>query len=225
MCFDNYITLGLLILQLLSEVHFKRVDAILELPRPRTIKCHLPYRLLPTQILQGKGKIIYTSRNHKDVVQSYYSVFLWGDYLHDETTDGYVDAFVQGNVPIGLWTDHVLSYWTNRNCINILLLKYEDTVKDMSGCVRKIANFLDRKLTDDDVIRITENCDVNRMRENPMTSLQYMKKYTVMREGVGTFINKGKAGYWREVLTPEMSAKIDTMKKPLEGTGLQYDFQ
>ncbi|XP_052771508.1 sulfotransferase 1B1-like [Mya arenaria] len=95
----------------------------------------------------------------------------------------------------------------------------------MSGCVRKIANFLDRKLTDDDVIRITDHCNVNQMRENPMTNLQYIQKYSKMRDGVGAFINKGKAGVWKGVLTSEMSAKIDTMMKPLEGTGLQYDFQ
>ena len=34
----------------------------------------------------------------------------------------------------------------------------------------------------------------------------------------------GKPGAWKDVLTPEMSRKIDSLLTPLEGAGLTFDF-
>ncbi|XP_053619320.1 luciferin sulfotransferase-like [Plodia interpunctella] len=52
--------------------------------RPRYIRSHLPWELLPVDMLREDGtvrpKIIYTCRNPKDVVTSYYH---YASLVHD----------------------------------------------------------------------------------------------------------------------------------------------
>lgn len=56
---------------LLKRCCNKYIDS---LPSPRFIKTHLPFHLLPRQLREGKkkNKIIYVTRNPKDVCVSYY---------------------------------------------------------------------------------------------------------------------------------------------------------
>ncbi|XP_052795354.1 sulfotransferase 1C2A-like [Mya arenaria] len=204
----------------------KGVDAIEEQIRPRFVKCHLPYDFLPSQLKDGKGRIIYVSRNAKDVFQSYYRIMLWDDQLDTskETLNTFFENFVKGKDLYGLWTDHIIGYWKKRDDENVLFLKFEDIVKDMPTVIRTIATFLGRTLVEDDVTKICKHCHVNNMRDNPMVNFSYKAKNMSIRQEVGAFINKGEPGVWRNVLTPQMSEQIDDMMKPLDGTGLKYEF-
>ncbi|WAQ98237.1 S1C2A-like protein [Mya arenaria] len=186
-------------------------------------------------------KIIYVSRNAKDVFQSYYRIMLWDDQLDTskETLNTFFENFVKGKVAkliensilqllasdlYGLWTDHIIGYWKKRDDENVLFLKFEDIVKDMPTVIRTIATFLGRTLVEDDVTKICKHCHVNNMRDNPMVNFSYKAKNMSIRQEVGAFINKGEPGVWRNVLTPQMSEQIDDMMKPLDGTGLKYEF-
>ena len=57
-------------------------------------------------------------------------------------------------VPYGPYFSHVLPYWQTSQDnpdSNILWITYEDMHKDPEGSVRRIAHFLDRPLTDEQV--------------------------------------------------------------------------
>lgn len=60
-------------------------------------------------------------------------------------------------VPYGPYFEHVLGYWkqhqSNPNYgSNLLWITYEEMHRDPEGSIRRVAHFLDRPLTDDQVI-------------------------------------------------------------------------
>ncbi|XP_052810646.1 sulfotransferase 4A1-like isoform X1 [Mya arenaria] len=202
---------------------YRSVKHAEQMSSPRFIKCHLPYFLLPEQLRQGKGRIIYIARNPKDVVASYYRLQKWTDIEaeQDSSWDKFIDLFVQGKSLYGPWTKHVLGYWENRTKDNMLYLKYEDLVQDLPGHVRTIAAFLNKELSENDIDRICKHCHVESMRSNEKVNLSYYRDYKWVNDNAyGGFINKGKAGVWKDLLTPDAVKKIDLMVQELEGTGL-----
>ena len=48
------------------------LDVVRNLPSPRPMNTHLPYRWLPTQHIENGGKIVHVLRNPKDVCVSAY---------------------------------------------------------------------------------------------------------------------------------------------------------
>ena len=48
------------------------LDVVRNLPSPRPLNTHLPYRWLPTQHIENGGKIVHVLRNPKDVCVSWY---------------------------------------------------------------------------------------------------------------------------------------------------------
>ncbi|XP_052791276.1 sulfotransferase 1A1-like [Mya arenaria] len=168
---------------------------------------------------------IYIARNPKDIVTSFYRLMRWGNALQemDATWDLFVDAFINGQGLYGHWPRHVLGFWeASRKNDNILFLKYEDVVQDLPAACRQIADFLDRKLTDDDVNRICQHCQVDRMRSNNNVNMSYYKTFKRVNEDQeGGFINQGRAGAWKDLLSPEIVARCDTLIAQLEGSGLE----
>ncbi|XP_052795737.1 sulfotransferase 1C2-like [Mya arenaria] len=84
--------------------------------------------------------------------------------------------------------------------------------------------FLGKSLTEDDVTKISAQCHIKQMSQNPTTNGEYFSKYMHARDGVGKFINKGQPGIWRDILSSEMSDKLDVLIKRLDGSGLSYGF-
>ena len=99
------------------------------LPKPRTFKSHLTYDLMPC----GKPnttncKYIYVARNPKDVAVSYFFHYVRISVRKDATLDWdiFFRNFIYGNVDLGDFFDHVLSWWPHRNEDNVLFLMFED---------------------------------------------------------------------------------------------------
>ncbi|XP_053373148.1 sulfotransferase 1A1-like [Mercenaria mercenaria] len=206
--------------------YYKGLQHLKDLPFPRMIKSHLPSFLLPEQLQNGKGKIIYIYRNPKDVATSYFRLLQWWDQIGEDPNsfNEFVDNFVNGKVLFNSWSKHVLGYWDKRCDRNVLLLTYEEVVRDMPSAIRKIAEFLGRSLTNEDVTKIADHCHVDNMRNNRMVNLAYWRDIRhVNDDAEGRFINKGVAGAWHDVLTPEQSQKIDRLIQELDGSGLNIE--
>lgn len=206
--------------------YYRGIKFIEQMASPRMIKSHLHHFLLPEQLKTGKGRIIYIVRNPKDVVTSFYRLMSWGDGLTetDNTWDLFFGAFVNGTGIYGPWTRHVLEYWQRRNEENVLFLTYEDVVKDKPKAVKTIASFLKREITDEQVAKICEHCHVDKMRNNDNANMSYWRNIVKINYNAdGGFINQGKAGAWKELLTSEEAEKIGGLLKELDASGLTFN--
>jgi hypothetical protein len=123
---------------------------------PRVFKSHLDAGCIPMG-----GRYIVACRNPQDAAFSMYK-FMEGWILEPGTVSA--DEFVRGifiepgNAPGSsggdYWT-HLASWWARRNDSDVLFMAYEHMKEDLTGTIRKVANFMEIEL-DDSLLSITE---------------------------------------------------------------------
>ena len=209
-----------------GQPHFGGLKMIEKKPSPRFVKSHLPHFMLPQQLREGKGKIIYTARNLPDALWSAYQ--LMGFFGRKLPFEKYFKRFMQGREPWTPWGRHVREFWDHKDDKNILFLKFEDTVKDMPGAIRKVAKFLNEDLTEQDIKRICEHCSIENMKMMDIADIagaEYLHGTNLeLGKNHGGFVNTGTGGGWRGQTTDEMCAQMkEEMEKSLAGSGLTFN--
>ncbi|XP_078051833.1 sulfotransferase 2, partial [Augochlora pura] len=198
------------------------VTNVENMPRPRYIKSHLPYDLLPRQINEKKPKIIYVSRNPKDTCVSFYH---YCRTFHNATGsfEDFAELFLNGNQPMGSYWDHVLKFWSMRNNGNLLFLTYEEMKKNQAEAIRRTVEFLGKSVTDEQIKGLCEHLEFSKMSANPAINLENILPPKEVPED-NKFLRKGKVGDWRNYMSPELSERFDRWtEKHLSGSGLDYE--
>ena len=121
---------------------------------------------------------------------------------------------------LGRWDEHYRSWTTNKK--NLLLIKYEDLIKDTEVELKKIIKFLQKYLT----FQVDENKIKNILRTTSFKSLKDMENQGKFDEQVinkkdgkkVSFFNLGPQNIWQENLKKEIVSEIeknfnDTMKE------------
>ncbi|XP_070498419.1 luciferin sulfotransferase-like [Chironomus tepperi] len=143
-----------------------KVEICKNLTRPRHIKSHLPYFLLPDQLWTVKPKIIYVVRNPKDTALSWY---YHHKHLHGYTgtKEELMEAFVKDLMLYSPMNDHILDFWKIRNAPNILFLYYEDMKRNLDQEVKKAMKFLNKNYSQDEIDKLCIHLSFNSIRNNP----------------------------------------------------------
>ncbi|XP_075910519.1 sulfotransferase 1C1-like isoform X2 [Petromyzon marinus] len=175
----------------------KGVEVLNDLPSPRTIKTHLPYQLVPSSFWDNDCKVIYVARNAKDNAVSAFH-FNRMNKLHPEpgTWEEYLHRFITGNVCWGSWHDHVTGWWNVRERHRILYLFFEDMMEDPMREVSRIAQFLERPLSEQQLREVVKLTSFPVMRDNPMTNYSTLPT-DFLDHSVSPFMRKGEVGDWR----------------------------
>ncbi|CAH1229554.1 SULT1C2 [Branchiostoma lanceolatum] len=201
------------------------------LSSPRLIKIHLPYNMLPQQVKDGKGKIIYCARNVKDVVVSWHNM---RRIVHGLPCGTWEENFKEFMTPeeayFGFWWDVVPEFWRHKDDKNMLFIKYEDIKRDLRGHVVKIANFLGKTLSDERIDEVVANCTFSSMKENPATNMSrnpLMQKIASKAEGSGIeFMRKGEVGDWKNWFSQEENETLEAIhKEKMAGLDLTFQFE
>ncbi|KAK5644366.1 hypothetical protein RI129_005666 [Pyrocoelia pectoralis] len=195
-------------------VHFeKSIHFVENHPRPRLIKTHLPWYLLPKQIRSGEKhpKIVSIVRNPRDVCLSYFHhCKLIEGYTGD--FDTFAKLFFIGNVPYAPYWTNVLSYWEKTLDSNFLLLKFEDLKSNLSTAVRRVAKFLCKQLTDEQVSQLVNHLSFVNMKNNEAVNyasvVNLHKVLNLVRDG-GSFIRSGAVGGYNLQYTEELKTRFD----------------
>ena len=97
--------------------------------------------------------------------------------------------------------------------------------KDLTSAVAQIATFMGYSLTDDIIKSIAEATTFDKMKDNPAAS-KHLYDAEFNKDGSASFMRKGEVGDWKNHLSEEQSAKIDTLvEKHLAGTGLVFQYE
>ena len=168
------------------------VGAANGLPAPRVLKSHLLPRMLPL----GR-KVVYILRDPRDV-----AVSLFYHAQGFQTFDGDLRTFVRyltyfpyfGN--FATWPEHV-NAWVAAAAASpgtVLLLRYEEMVTDLEGCVRRIGAFCGLPAGDHLRDTILPRLSISYMRANA-TLFDYSWRDPESAERF-QFFRQGRAGAW-----------------------------
>ncbi|KAK7790985.1 hypothetical protein R5R35_011576 [Gryllus longicercus] len=189
---------------------------------PRFIKSHLPKGLLPKELWTKKPKIVYVSRDPKDVALSFYHHYkLMNGYKG--SVEDYLEAFMNDALVYSPFWGHILDFWKLRHEPNVLFNTYEEMKQDLPSVIRRTARFLGRSLTEEQVAALTDHLSFAKMREN--YSVNKEEGMTILRQMNGLpdshrFIRQGSSGGWRKEMTEAMALRFDKWtEEATTGTG------
>ena len=192
---------------------------------PRVFKSHLPFGHFPGHFID-KSRVVICLRNPKDTVVSYYhhekliGVF---DYSGDFET--YFDLFMDGLLLYTSYFEHIPQLWEQRNHPNVCLLFYEELKADLAGNIRKVAKFLGKEITEEQVGILVDHLSFKKMKQNKSVNLEPFQNGKIMKKE-GSFIRRGEVGDWKNYFTDEMSKRMDeAIEKYLKPVGLEFRYE
>ncbi|KAF3488332.1 hypothetical protein F2Q69_00057660 [Brassica cretica] len=193
---------------------------------------HMPHGSLPDSVVKSGCKMVYVWRDPKDTFIS-----MWTFIQKEMSDSGPVllnsleecfDMFCQGLSAYGPYLDHILSYWNayQENPDRVMFLKYETMRADPLPYVKRLAEFMGYKFTDEEEEKGVAEKVVNLCSFETLKNLEANKGDTVREDHAAVYTNsayfrKGKVGDWENYLTPEMAARLDEiMEEKFKDTGL-----
>lgn len=188
------------------------------LPSPRVFKSHLPYRWIPKR----NCRYVYVVRNGKDVAVSFYH-FYKSHFRYRGSLSDFFARFMRGWVVYGSWFGHVRGWWRHRDDPRVLFLKYEDLLRDLEGCLRKIVEFCRLEVPPERFPQILERCSFAFMKEHEVVfdhATEVMWERGFRRS---SFLRRGRAGEAAECLSREQAALFDRRcERSLGRLGLRF---
>ncbi len=191
----------------------------------RFLKTHLPIDAL---VYSPKAKYLYIARDGRDVLWSYYHhhtnhVDAFYEMLNeacgpeiepftptqDDIVTFYRKWLEQDGYPIWSFWENIASWWEYRHLPNLLMLHFGALKEDMPGEIRRIARFLEITIDESKWDEILEHCSFDYMKAHAELSVPLGG--SLWEGGAKTFINKGKNGRWRDVLSDADSAKYEKL--------------
>lgn len=180
------------------------------IPDPRTIKTHLAFTVLHPSLLDTI-KVVYVARNPKDMFVSYMH--------HARLLDGFVGSvddfmkyFKNGDLMYGAYDEHVREAWERRDHPNLHIIFYEDLKADIMKELRRLNDFLDTRLTDDQLRKVAHYTSFGQMKARDNDSLKNFYDKDVWQKD-GGFYRKGQNGGWKSLpahVTTELNSWIKT---------------
>ncbi|XP_060114562.1 sulfotransferase 2B1-like [Heteronotia binoei] len=181
----------------------------LQNPPPRLLNSHLQFQLFPKSFLQTKAKVIYTLRNPKDVLVSFYH---YAKIMKIIKTPGsmqeHLDEFLTGKVAYGSWFDHVKGWMELKGRPNFFYITYEELLQDLRGSVEKICHFLGKELNSQQLDSVVEYASFRKMKENKMSNFTLLGD-NLVDHTKGEFMRKGISGDWKNHLTVAQNEYFD----------------
>lgn len=204
-----------------------KLQFLYEKPSPRFVKTHLPLSLLPPSLTANKTKLVYVTRNPKDLVVSFYNFNIIDTSMkYRGSFKEFLRYLMEDKVLYApLWT-HVLEYWKNRHEENILFIHYEELQEDLPGMVVKIADFLGKTLSPAQISQIAHHCQFSQMKANAAVNRKDWEEtgFLVPNKSI-TFMRKGKVGDWKNYFDEELDAIFTKWcDEQLQGSGLDYKY-
>ncbi|XP_078000556.1 amine sulfotransferase-like [Glandiceps talaboti] len=198
-------------------------------PSPRLFRSHLPSRIFPVQLVhENGGKIIYVSRNPKDACNSFYHFaksFLHGEF--EESWEKMVEYnFLAGEVPFGPWFDHVTDWYQHGLDLNVLHVTYEEMKTSYKETLKKVADFIQRPVTDQDLQRTVDKCTFQNMVADKTRVKKLPFDDKSQSQGASQYFRKGVIGDWKNQFTVAQSELYDRQLGPkLTECGIQFIYQ
>ncbi|CAG9773792.1 unnamed protein product [Ceutorhynchus assimilis] len=197
--------------KLVEEVAYPAWKILAKTNERRFIKTHLPFSLMPPNLVKAGCKVIYVARNPKDVAVSFYHL------NRSMRTQGYTGDFAKywcyfkNNLqPWTPYWDHIKEGWNMRHEENVLFLFYENLNKvNLRPNVEKIASFLGKSYTNEQLDKLENHLKIENFRNNKSVNFDVMESLGIILKSEEGFVRKGKNGGWKNYFDQEMDEEAN----------------
>jgi hypothetical protein len=164
-------------------------DNFEKLQRPRVFKTHYPVQLLPPQIWTKNAKIVFISRDVKDVAVSGY--YFRKTVLHEvlDSIESHFDDFLNDRVFFGPYREYLKNFNELKEKSNVLFLTYEGVVTDWEGSIKRVAKFLGKEASDENVKKLAAHLDFKAMKS------EFLKIMRIIKILISIFARKSNDKY------------------------------
>jgi len=162
-------------------------------------------------------RVIYIVRDPRDVAVSQYHYHRKLKKISDDSPiENFIARFLAGETcPHGSWGQNVVTWLATREGDpNFLLLRYEDMVVDTARELTRIAAFLGRSATPEQIERAVEQSSVGRMRKLEAEQADDCELTKGSRKDL-SFVRAAGSGGWHSELPVPMVEKIEAAWGPL----------
>ncbi|XP_048730851.2 sulfotransferase 1B1-like [Ostrea edulis] len=210
------------------------ISLVDNIPSPRPLNTHVPYRWLPKQHIENGGKIIHVLRNPKDVAVSMYHHFdntkEFGEVPDFKT---FYEAQYLGPVkPFGGWFAYEKEFEeaeANDTRGTIFTVHYESMKKNPIEETKRLAKFLDVDVNDEIIAEIAEKCSFRKLKEANATVKDHSrlsKLHPNAREIMMKMYRKGEIGDWKNHFTVAMNEQFDAkFKEEMKDSKIQVQYE
>lgn len=142
------------------EEYYAKLD---EAPSPRVFNSHLPLDLLPASLLTGH--VVFVGRGVRDAAVSYYHhnrLLKAHNYTGDFPT--FADLYKRALVPFGSFWAQLAAFWPLRNHPRVRVTWYEELVADRKGEIERIAAFLGKEISKEEMEKVYNFLQVDSYR-------------------------------------------------------------
>ncbi|KAK3607565.1 hypothetical protein CHS0354_011101 [Potamilus streckersoni] len=192
-------------------------------PSPRVFFTHLPFNLLPRDILVKNCKLMFCLRNPKDQAVSYFhhtkGIKL---YEYDGKWENYLDMWLEGKIDYGNWFDYVQQLEKaieNHPDLPIHLTFFEDIKENPVREIKRLSQFLNLNISDQVVHEIALKTDFNTMagNKNVHRPAFFHNDFNMLR--------KGQVGDWKNWFTVAQSELFDSIfQERMKNSKLKFSF-
>lgn len=116
---------------------------------------------------------------------------------------------------------HIEEGWQARNKPNVLFFFYEDIINDIGAVIRKVAKFLNKDLTNEQLELLKNHLDFSKFKDNPSITKTAFKDFK--KPGAASFVRRGKSHGWQPEYSPELRAQAEKwIDENLQNTTLRF---
>lgn len=191
-------------LELGLDIHDEQVA------NPRAYKSHFDWQHVP----KG-GKYIYSIRDPKDVLVSFYHFFEgWWFETGTVSMADFANEMVMDDPDNSGYWQHVLSWWEQRDNPAILFLCFEEMKTDLAGTIRRVADFIDIPLDDELFEIVYHQSAIEFMKahekhfDDHLMRIRHEVNGILPKGGNSSKVRKGKVGEYRQELNSEILAEL-----------------
>lgn len=157
-------------------------------------------RMEPPPFTVDNVKFLWVVRDPKDVAMSMLRINTTNYEKHGVPLPAFLKIFLEGKANRGSWADHTREWkqLSEQHPESVLPLSFEDNKKHPLRAARRIAQFLDISLTEDELANCVKWSSFDAMKE-------------MAKGGTYQHILSGKVGGWQESMSDDVIAAFNSM--------------
>jgi hypothetical protein len=92
---------------------------------------------------------------------------------------------------------------------NVLFLRYEEMKSDLGGVIRKVSQFLQKPLTDEQIEVLIHHLDFESLKKNLAVNYKPEHERLGKLRAKSLFVRKGTVGDYKTIMSLDMQKKFD----------------